>query len=636
MPNVPIKILFVDDEADIVEPLIEEAQDLGYETLFFDRGEDALAAIKDIADTLALVVCDYRMPDIDGLTFRERMFPEFQHIPFIVYSGFVTQEILRNAINLKVSKFVDKPFDIDKLKDLILAEAKDRVELIEEKAVLKSIFIDEAQELLEDLEETILLLEHDPHPERINTIFRLVHTIKGGSGVLDWPDFTKILHGYEDLLSKIKNQDIAITPSVISMLLKGYDFLDKTLNAFIDGKPVVIDVSYWIHNFNETNIEEESFQDKEKSKKNPSSVKKENELIKVPIKILDEFMELSGEITVIRNTVNKLVGNLQKELSGNQDLSLLAEFLDEMHKINSSMQHKITELRKVSLKNVFRNIPRTIRDLNHSLGKKIDLSIHGENLRVDNNLATVLKNSMIHIVRNSADHGIELPNMRKKSGKPEKGLISIDAHEQGDEVIIDLSDDGAGINSDMILQRAVEKGLYTQDESRNLSTYQINQIIMEPGFSTAMSITDISGRGVGMDMVKSSVESIGGRIDINSQLGQGTKFTFKLPIPKSVTIIHSLLVTIGHNEFSIPQDNIIRLIKIDSDRINKSIHNLEGTQLLEVNGSLVPLIDLKPELCPEFKVTMNHESLEIVILKSEKTDYSKELLLWETALSVLF
>ena len=280
--------------------------------------------------------------------------------------------------------------------------------------------------------------------------------------------------------------------------------------------------------------------------------KSDDDVIKVPTKILNEFMELSGEITVIRNTVNKLVSNLQKELTGNPDLYLLAEFLEEMHKINSSMQSKITELRKVSLKNIYRTFPRTVRDLNLSLGKQIDLKIFGDELRVDTKLAQVLKNSLIHVIRNSADHGIESAEKRRANNKEGKGTINLRSFEAGDDVIVEVEDDGGGIDSSRIASRAVEKNLYTVDEVNRLTEKQVFKIIMEPGFSTAAQVTDISGRGVGMDMVKSSVESIGGKIDIDSQLGQGTKFSLKLPIPKSVMIIQSLLVRIGQREFNVP------------------------------------------------------------------------------------
>lgn len=619
MPSVPVKIMFVDDEADVIEPLVQEAQDLGYETLFFEKGEDALAVLPDFAETLAIILCDYRMPDINGLEFRRKMLPNFQHIPFVVYSGFVTEDILRDAIDLKVSKFVDKPFEIDSLKDLILSEAKDRVEIIEEKTVLKNIFTDEAQELLEDLEENILLLEHDPHPERINTIFRLVHTIKGGSGVLDWPEFTKVVHSYEDLLSKLKNHEIKISPSIISILLKGFDFVSKSLASFIDNKRISIDVDQWHRVFNSIENNEET--NSENDLKAQEIDSKDKEIIKVPLLILNEFMELSGEITVIRNSVKKLILSLQKEMQGHSDLTLLAEFIEEMHKINASMQNKITELRKVPLKNVFRSIPRTIRDLNNSLGKKIDFKTSGEDLRIDNNLATVLKNSLIHIVRNSADHGIELPNVRKDAGKPEKGTVLVEACEQGDEVIINISDDGAGIDPEKVLQRAIDKGLYTVDQARKLTVQQIYSIILEPGFSTSSSITDISGRGVGMDMVKNSVESIGGRIDIESQFGEGSRFVLKLPIPKSVTIIHSISVTIGDHSYSIPQDNIIRLIKSEINKLKKSIHELDGVQLFDVDDHLISLVDLKEDLCPHLIKENQNEHVELVILKSEYGNY---------------
>ncbi|SMF29411.1 chemotaxis protein CheW [Pseudobacteriovorax antillogorgiicola] len=622
--DTKVKILFVDDEIEIINPLAMEAEEQGFVALVAQNGIEGLELLNEHAESVALVFADYHMGEINGLEFRKRMLPELQSIPFIIYSGFVNKEMLRNALDLKVSRFIDKPFDVYRINAVIKEEAKDRIEQIEEKLTLKKIFVEEARDLLEDLENEILALESSPTPEAINNIFRLVHTIKGGSGVLEWPEFTRTVHSYEDLLSKIKNGALDATKPVVTVLLKGFDFVSTAISELEVGTKIDIDVDHWQGLFSIEESKQLNLATGDIDHGQAAAKKSEDDVIKVPTKILDEFMELSGEITVIRNTVNKLVSNLQKEFKGHADLYLLAEFLDEMHKINSSMQSKITELRKVSLKSIYRTFPRTVRDLNLSLGKQIDLKIVGDELRVDTKLAQVLKNSLIHVIRNSADHGIESPDDRASKSKSPKGVIELRSYELGDDVIVEVEDDGRGIDAQFISKRAVEKNLYSSSDVASMSDKQIYKIIMEAGFSTAAQVTDISGRGVGMDMVKSSVESIGGKIDIDSALGMGSKFSLKLPIPKSVMIIQSLLVRIGQREFNIPQDNIIRLIKIDQDKRDVMIKQAQGCELLCLDDHLVELIELSPELSPEDKnpIPLRQRSeINIVLARSEKLTF---------------
>lgn len=617
MTIVTPKILFIDDEPQIIEPLSEEVESIGYLPLKATNGRDGFALIEQHHESIALIIADYQMGDSNGLDLRRQSMELYSRIPFIIYSGFISKQMLHDALDLKVSRFIEKPFDVERIKQVIEEEASERIEYIQEKATLKKIFLEEANDLLEDLEGEILALSDGSGSEHINNIFRIVHTIKGGSGVLDWPPFTQTVHKYEDLLTKIKNQQVPISQSVISTLLQGYDFINKAINSLEDDEKLAIDVASWTEIFNKAQSGSgDNINNAAPTNTAPTNSKHEDS-IKIPTYILDEFMELSGEITVIRNTVNKLVFNLQKEMGGNRNILILGEFLEEMHKINSSMQNKITELRKVSLKNIYRSLPRTVRDLNQSLNKNIELQITGSDLRVDTKLAQILKNSLIHVVRNSADHGIESPEERKDSGKQDAGKIEIRSFEQGDDVIVEVEDNGKGIDPDFIAQRAIDKNLYSAESIQDMTKSQICKIIMEPGFSTASQVTDISGRGVGMDMVKSSVESIGGRIDIDSTKGSGTKFSFKLPIPKSVMIIQSLLVKIAQRELSIPQDSILRLIKVEPEKRKQMIALAENCELLKLDGKLIQLVDLSEDLSNEKNESSCNDTLDIVLVKSD-------------------
>ena len=243
----------------------------------------------------------------------------------------------------------------------------------------------------------------------------------------------------------------------------------------------------------------------------PARADAAKDTVNVPAVMLDEFMELSGEITVIRNMVNKLVRVIEKETPGNKNVQHLGELLDEMHKINSGMQGRLIETRKVALSKVFRPLPRTVRDTARALGKTINLKIEGDSIRVDTALAQALSDSLVHIVRNSLDHGIEPKEKRLERKKNPEGTIIIRAREVGEDVIVSIQDDGGGLDTSRIKKKAVERGLYTASEIEQLSISKIYSLIFESGFSTAQQVTDVSGRGVGMDMVRSSIQKVKGR-----------------------------------------------------------------------------------------------------------------------------
>lgn len=348
-----------------------------------------------------------------------------------------------------------------------------------------------------------------------------------------------------------------------------------------------------------------------------STAKKEG--ILVPTAMLDNFMGLSGEITVIRKMVNKLVSSIERSIPGNDDVVLLGELLDEMNKINGNMQNQITELRKVPVSKLYRPLPRTVRDLSNNLGKKISLELKGDDLRVDASIGQVLSNSLMHLLRKSLDHGLETPAQRKASGKPEEGQIKLSSFDDGENIVVEISDDGRGIDPENIRRKCIEKNMFTQEEVYNMSDKKILTQILEPGFSTAQKVTDISGRGVGMDMVKNSVESLKGTIDINSKPGEGTSFKITKPIPKSVLIINSLIVEACGHSFAVPQDNIVRLIRLSQNKANGDISMLQGTPVLKFDGRLVPLVDLGEVLNMDASDKKADElnEIPIVVLKTE-------------------
>jgi two-component system, chemotaxis family, sensor kinase CheA len=624
-----LKLLVVDDEPDIAEMLLSLCSD-NYDGILAQSGEEALLKLKEFGSEIACVVSDFKMPGMSGLDLREAMFPQFKDIPFIVVSGFITKEHALRGVELKISAFLSKPL----LQGQILMEVQkhgaERESMIRERLMLEQTFIEESSSIVEELEPLIMEMEQKPNDmETLNTIFRLVHTIKGSSGVLDSLHIRTYVHKYEDLLSKLKNGTMIATPEIVSVLLKGFDVVGQMISGLRRGEVWTKNVEELAKIFDVTQGAPAKAGDApaahEGSASADSAKGAAKDTVNVPAAMLEQFMELSGEITVIRNMVNKLVCVIEKEMPGNRNVQQLGDLLDEMHKINSGMQVRLTETRKVPLTKVFRSLPRTVRDTARALGKTIKLKIEGEDLRVDTSLAQALSDSLVHIVRNSLDHGIEPKEKRLERHKNPEGTILIRAVEANDQVVISIQDDGGGLNQEMIKKKAVERGLYTAGDIEKLSSQKIFSLIFESGFSTAAQVTDVSGRGVGMDMVRASIQKVKGRINIESDLGKGTTFALQMPVPKSVLIISSLVVDAAGSTFAIPQDKIARLYRLEGKRISQLIKPLEGTFVLDYEGDLIPITDLGEMLGLRPKGSMNFLKCDlqnILIVKAEHSIYA--------------
>ena len=339
-------------------------------------------------------------------------------------------------------------------------------------------------------------------------------------------------------------------------------------------------------------------------------------------------MQLAGEITVIRNMVNKQVRAIEQRMPGDSDVNQLGVLLDEMHKINGTMQGRIVELKKVQVSTVFNKLPRTVRDLSRQLNKPVNLEMTGGDVRVDTTIALALNNSLIHMVRNCVDHGIELPEVRKASGKPQTGTIRLVCREEKDSIIVTLSDDGGGIDPERLRRKLTESGRLPAEQIASMSRQELLTQIFEPGFSTAAVVTDVSGRGVGMDMVRDSITKLKGRIDIQSDIGKGTNFTLSLPVPRSVVIISSLIVESAGRHFAVPQDHVLRLVRLTPEQQRTNLSILPGDAcMLRYEDTLLPLLDLAAMLgltsgnallqAAGGDAGTHHEDVNILVLQAE-------------------
>ncbi len=299
--------------------------------------------------------------------------------------------------------------------------------------------------------------------------------------------------------------------------------------------------------------------------------------------LLDGFMNLVGELIVARN----VLGHVQKRLDREAEASLpglreLRGACQLVSRISDAMQRNIMALRMVPVKTVFQKLPRIIRDITQKNGKKIDLVLHGEETEIDKGIAEEVSDPLVHIIRNAADHGIELPELRRERGKPERGTVAIKAGQEGNSFVIEVLDDGAGIDTDLVLEKALERGLIQPDQADRISREEIIQLIFAPGFSTAREVSSISGRGVGMDVVLTNIRKVKGAVKIDSQKGQGTRIRLELPL--TLAVVETLLVGVGRETFAIPVEAVRETVKLKRSAIKSMMKRRAMTLRGEVIG----------------------------------------------------
>jgi two-component system chemotaxis sensor kinase CheA len=599
-PNRALYILCAEDEPDLLDLYASLIGPMGYSVLLAKDGNEALALVEKHGPRIVLVVSDFMMPGKNGFELREAMLATYRAIPFIIISGNITREAAMEAVELKISAFLEKPFTEAKFRELVEKESLERITSIKDDDEMLDGFIVEAQALTEEMEEHILTLEGNSNDaEAVNRIFACAHTIKGASGFFEPDDVHQFTHRYEDFLATFKKDPDSLTQGGISTLLKGLDTIKILLSCLAQGQKSAVALEELKKIFDEK-VEVEEKTDvsagADKSSGSHQTAQKKTEELRVGVDILNDFMERSGEITVLRNMMNKVIRVIEIEHEADRNVTSLTELLSEMHKVVSSMQDQIGDLRKIPLRQVFKPLGRALRDLCAGLKKKIDLEIQGEEIRIDHTLAEVLNKCLIHMVRNSADHGVEMPADRLKSGKPEAGTIRIQVRESSEEIVLILSDDGRGINSEKVKQKAVEKNLISVETARTMSDSAARMLIFEPGFSTAEEITGVSGRGVGTDMVKQTIAGLGGRIELHSTLGQGTEFVLTLPVPKSVLIIPSLIVRVNDELFAVPQESVVRVAELGVVERERNLRKVGERLVYQQENALLPVLSLRQVL----------------------------------------
>jgi two-component system chemotaxis sensor kinase CheA len=479
-------------------------------------------------------------------------------------------------------------------------------------------FLVESSDNLGRLDRELVELEKSPRDaELLASIFRTFHTIKGTCGFLGFSRLEAIAHLAEDILSQLRDGRRTLTPELVSLILETVDAtrrilaaIEKTGEEGPEGFEALVErlrrAAAGVETAPAAPGPTASVEEVEEALARSSVA---DATIRVGVGLLDKLMDLVGELVLARNQILQYTAE-------REDAALNATS-QRLNLITTELQEGVMKTRMQPIGTVWNKLPRVVRDMAVSLGKQIALEMDGAETELDRTIIEAIKDPLVHLVRNACDHGIEPPEARLKAGKPAQGRLSLRAYHEGGQVNIEIADDGAGIDPARIRRAAVERGLMRPDQADKLSDREALNLIFAPGFSTAQSVTSVSGRGVGMDVVKSHVERIGGVVDVMSRPGEGT--TVKLKIPLTLAIIPGLVIHSGGERFVIPQVSLLELIRLEAETAHNQIESVHGTPVYRRRGSLLPIAYLNQVLGLEPEA--EGDAVYIVVLQAEDRQF---------------
>lgn len=459
---------------------------------------------------------------------------------------------------------------------------------------IKREFLEEASFMLEDCEKSFLSLETSENKlAEIQQIFRVAHSFKGAGAAVGFADIAAFAHTIEDLLSMLKVFPAAINSRVITCLLKAGDAFKDRVEKLKNN-----DSAPWLVDDLRTEARElirlcqEGNGVMPASAPPPAAVAKAAvesahvgkgpvSAVKVDSERIDKVLNLIGELVVIKSQLLDQVGMHPSDTRLNDVTAILDKNIREL-------QDEALFMRMTSLKTLFLKTQRAVRDLSNKLGKRIDFVTAGEDTEIDRTMVDLLGDPILHLVRNALDHGIEPTELRKQRGKPEQGRIRLSGRQRGSRIEILIEDDGGGLPKEKILKKALERGLITAEAAAKMPEREIFALVFLPGLSTAEAVTDVSGRGVGMDVVKTNIDKMKGHIEISSREGLGTQIVVNLPL--TMAISEGLVVKAGGEMFILPMDCVEEMIHLQARSV---FDGVKGGQLLSVRGEALPLIDIK-------------------------------------------
>ena len=482
-------------------------------------------------------------------------------------------------------------------------------------------FLIESFENLEELDGELLRLEKEPNStDSLSAIFRTIHTIKGTSSFLGFSRLESLAHLGENLLSRLRDGKLTLTVETINVLLDTVDAIREMLAAIeatrSDGDNEYIELIDTLLQLQELDAEQSLRPANDETDRSqsvaPETSRDSNDVrtvtseadrssthdvvcpsenrstldspqgpaaaIRIDVHLLDQIMDLVGELVLTRNQI-VLQSDAEKD-------SELATKYQRLNHITSDLQESVAKTRMQPVGRVWNMVPRLVRDVAAECGKQVRVELDGKETELDKSIIEAIKDPITHIVRNCVDHGLESPEERKVANKPLEGVVRLSARHESGQVVIEISDDGRGIDVASIREKAIQRELVTADVSAEMTESRWFDMIFRPGFSTAAKVTNISGRGVGLDVVKTNIETLGGAVELQSKSGEGTTFVIKIPL--TLAIIPALIVSGGNSRYAVPQMNLTELVQ--SDSIEQDIETIYDTKVLRLRGDLLPLI----------------------------------------------
>ncbi|PWJ39397.1 chemotaxis protein CheA [Sediminitomix flava] len=453
---------------------------------------------------------------------------------------------------------------------------------------LKQIFFAEALDNFEELNRLFTELEKEhSNKNAIEAVFRITHTLKANAAAMGFEAIASLAHLLEDIFSEIKNNRMELTTAIFNDLFRAVDKLGELIQGVktdesVSYKGIEAKLKIILRKVKEIPVPEPKSdnskkQEKEKLDKLNEEVKEAkkssspqisfSDLVQVPVNKLDNLLNLVGELAIEKDRLITVYGQ-----KGGNDFARL-------YRISSDLQYSVMGVRLVQINVLFNKFHRIVRDVAQLENKKVNLVLEGTEIEIDRNILQIISDSLIHLVRNAVSHGLESKEEREKTGKNEAGTLTLRANNDKDHVIIDIIDDGKGIDANIIRKKVLEKGLITADIANTISDDEIVKYIFEPGFSSRDTVSEISGRGVGMDVVKRAIDSIGGKITFETEVGKGT--TFSMWLPSSMAVKSALLFILGGAEFAIPLSFTEAVISVKKSEVHKVGNGLVATHLDE-------------------------------------------------------
>ena len=469
-------------------------------------------------------------------------------------------------------------------------------------------FVAECREMLEALGGEIVAWEASPDDRaRLDSIFRFVHTVKGNCGFFDFPRLEALSHAAEDALADVRagrrNPDGALVTAVLAVL----DRIGEMIAS--------IDIGEGITDGDDSDLIDALAASAEpaaacaptaatEAKSSPSAPPR---TIRLSVELLDRMMSGVSDMVLARNELARRLRD------GHNDVTVDGAF-ERLSGIIAEMRDAITRTRMQRIENLFVALPRMVRDLSAELGKQILIDIDGGDVELDREMIEMIRDPLTHIIRNAVDHGIEKPADRLKAGKREIGLLAVSARQSGNQILIDISDDGKGIDGKRLVEKALASGTLDAIEASKLDERERLALIFEAGLSTAQEVTAISGRGVGMDVVRSNIERIGGTVEVTSTIGKGTSMTLRVPL--TLTIIPALTVSIGNQHFAIPRSAIDEIVRVNGTSV--TLERVGGAGIATIRGRRVPEVSLADVL--GLASDIPDEQRTMVVLRPAGTD----------------